>query len=107
MLDGSMAGALGKPWTCSRCGSDHAIATFSPCMNSKIFRASAAVIILGGVWGFGYFIGADRTPGAASRAGGKASGTPLAEAAAGETAVKLSSTAIGRVIEGKSDFRRQ
>src|SRR5689334_3623261 len=76
-------------------------------MNATITRASVVLLLLGVAWGFGYFVGADRSPAGSLHAGGSRSATPVPEAAIGGVSANLSSTAIGRVIEGKSEYRRQ
>src|SRR5262245_22509096 len=79
-------------------------------MNTTILRSGAAILLLGVVWGFGYFVGADRSPsGTRGTRGirGSSEGTPLPEVASETSSASLSSTTIGRLISGKSDFRRQ
>ncbi|HET6409942.1 MAG TPA: hypothetical protein VFG14_18780 [Chthoniobacteraceae bacterium] len=76
-------------------------------MNTTILRAGAAVLLLGGVWGFGYFVGSDHPSSTPRTFGGSSSTTPYPDSIAAPEAAKLSSTAIGRLIEGKSDYRKQ
>lgn len=74
-------------------------------MNSIFIRTGVAVVLLGVTWGFGYFVGADHSRSGVSHSGIPA--TPIPERDLQTTAAGLSSTAIGRVIAGKSEFRRQ
>jgi hypothetical protein len=74
---------------------------------TNILRGGAAVLLFGAGWAFSSFVATNRAPGASSYFGGKGSETPVPDAASGKANTSLSSTAIGRLIDGKTDFRRQ
>lgn len=77
-------------------------------MNTNIIRVGAAVLLFSAGWGFSSFIRSDSGSSSSFRFDGRGSGTPLPDTATGgKAAANLSSTAIGRLIEGKADFRRQ
>jgi hypothetical protein len=65
------------------------------------------VIGLAIAWTLGYFLGAARPPAALPRSASVASATPFPEHLGASPDPALTSTAIGRLIEGQSDFGRQ
>src|SRR5262245_23755384 len=75
-------------------------------MRTTVIRAAVAILLLGVVWSFGYFVGTDRTPSASWGPYRGVSGTPIPEADGDRAAASLSSTTIGRLVDGKSDYRR-
>src|SRR4030095_3437566 len=75
-------------------------------MNSKLKRVGIAVLLLGTTWGLGYFVGITRSSSGSGEAARIRFPIPASDFAA-ERSSSLSSTPIGRLIDGKSDFQRQ
>ena len=76
-------------------------------MNPNIIRAGAVVLLLLAAWAFGYLVGGSHSPSTSGNSAGSSSATPFPDSASSKSSAPLSATAIGRVIEGKSEFRRQ
>src|SRR5262245_14352479 len=76
-------------------------------MNTTITRAAVAVFLLGIAWGFGYYVGADQSGVGRRRSDSSKLAAPILDAAPSKSSSNLSSTSIGRVIDGKADFHKQ
>src|SRR6185436_6368353 len=76
-------------------------------MKSSVRNTGAAVLLCGAAWAFGYLVGTDRSPFGVHSTSGNRSATPFPDDPVDPDAKALSATAIGRLIDVKSDFRRQ
>ena len=74
-------------------------------MNAML-RSVALVAGIGGAAALGYFLGTITNPGHLKSASAKTIGTPLPLPSGDSSNASLTSTAMGRMIDGKSDFQR-